>query len=233
MIQVHKQGLTRPIDAVVHSSGYRARLRQQIQNWTIDELVFRPRAVDSAKLDPIKAAEWLICVRYRELLTELGSEDDAGISVWASKYLGHGNRAGARHRSTAPESWTFLAFEGATPAQRRVLEYAVRRDGPVRVALAYESDAAVGDVYLATAAVRTQLLELGFVESEIHASTNRPAGLRAMEHVLFRDSPASKPAVSNSQGLAIFGAPRERELVGWSPARFADSFKGECPLRKS
>ena len=174
-----------------------------------DRRAFSPQArIGPGDSDPIEAAEWTTYVRYRELLARLGAEDDAGISVWASKYLVRGDRPGARARSNPPESWTFLEYEGSTPAHLRVLEHALRRGGPVQVALTCESDPAVGEVYLAAAAVRARLLDQGFVETEMSCPGERPAGLRSMEHVLFRDSPGSEPTVSDPQGLAVFGVPQ-------------------------
>jgi len=200
--------LIRSIDAVIDWPGYHRRLRDRIWTWTIAELPPRTRAIDSGDSDPVETAEWTIYVRYRELLSRLGAEDDAGISVWASKYLVRGDRAGAKARSHAPESWTFLEYEGSTPAHHRVLEHALRRGGPVQVALTYESDPGVGEVYIAAAAVHDRLLDQGFVETEVSCPGDRPAGLRSMEHVLFRDSPGSGPTVSVPQGLAVLGAPQ-------------------------
>src|SRR5208337_2907592 len=204
----HNQGLIRSIDAVIDWPGYRRRLRDRIRTWTIAERPARERGDGPGDSDPIEAAEWTTYIRYRELLARLGAEDDAGISVWASKYLVRADRPGARARSNLPESWTFLEYEGATPAHLRVLEHALRRGGPVQVALTCESDPALEEVYLAAAAVRARLLDQGFVETEMSCPGERPAGLRSMEHVLFRDSPGSEPTVSDPQGLAIFGVPQ-------------------------
>jgi len=206
--QVHNQGLIRSIDAVIDWPGYRRRLRDRIRAWTIAERPPREREIGPGDSDPIAAAEWTIYVRYRELLAQLGAEDDAGISVWASKYLVRADRPGSKARSNPPESWTFLEYEGSTPAQVRVLEYALRRGGPVQVALTCESDPAIGEVYLAAAAVRARLLDQGFVETELSCPGERPAGLRSMEHLLFRDSPGSGPTVSAPQGLAVKGVPQ-------------------------
>ncbi len=200
--------MIRSIDAVIDWPGYRRRLRDRIRTWTIAERPPREREIEPGDSDPIAAAEWTIYVRYRELLTELGGEDVAGISVWASKYLVRADRPGAKARSNPPESWTFLEYEGSTPGQVRVLEYALRRGGPVQIALTCEPDPAIGEVYLAAAAVRARLLDQGFVETEVSCPSERPAGLRSMEHVLFRDSPGSGPTVAVPQGLAVLGVPQ-------------------------
>ena len=206
--QVQKQGVIRSIEAVVSSPGYRRRLRDRVRRWTIDERPPRQRELDPGDVDPIQAAEWTVYVRYRELMIELGAEDDAGISVWASKYLMRSNRAGAKGSSSSADSWAFLDYEEAAPARRRVLEHALRRGGPVHITLTCEVDPSVDEVYLGSAEVRSRLLDLGFVESAMSRSDERPAGLRCMEHALFRDSPASAPTVSIAEGLAVAGAPQ-------------------------
>ena len=206
--RVRSQGLVEAIEAVIDLPGYHRRLRERLRNWTIEELPPRRCAADSGNLDAIAAAEWSIYVCYRELLTELGAEDEAGISVWASRFLARADRPGSKARSTLPDSWTFLEYEGATPAQLRVLKYAVGRGGPVQVTLTYESDPAVSKVYLQAARVRALLLEMGFVETEMSCPDERPSGLRTMERLLFRDSPGSDPTVSVRQGLTVLGAPQ-------------------------
>ena len=113
-----------------------------------------------------------------------------------------------RSRSIPPESWTFLEYEASTLAQSRVLEHALRCAGSVQVALTYESDPAVGEVYLAAATVRARLLDKGFVETDVGCPGQRPAGLRSMEYVLFRDPPGSPPTVVVPQGLTVLGAPQ-------------------------
>jgi len=216
--QVHTQGLIRSIDAVIDWPGYRRRLRDRIRAWTIAERPARERETGPGDSDPIETAEWTIHVRYRELLTQLGAEDNAGVSVWASQYLVRSDRPGSKGRSNPAESWTFLEYEGSTPAQVRVLEYVLRRGGPVQVALTCEADPALEEVYLAAAAVRTRLLDQGFVETEVSCPGERPAGLRSMEHRLFRDSPGSGPTVAVPQGLAVLGVP-EGEGMGRLVAR--------------
>ena len=113
------------------------------------------------------------------------------------------------------------------------MEHALRRGGPVQVTLTYEADPSVDEVYLGSAAVRSRLLELGFVETAMSSSDERPAGLRCMEHALFRDSPASAPTVSIAEGLAVAALPREKELAGWWPAGSASSWNRGCPRKRS
>jgi ATP-dependent helicase/nuclease subunit B len=179
--------------------------------------------------DPVEAAEYTTYVRYRELLARLGVEDDAGISVWASRHLVHSNRPDARARSNPQESWTFLEYEESTPAQVRVLEHALRRGGPVHVALTYESDPAIEEVYLAAAQVRARLLDQGFAETEVRCPGGRPVGLRSIESALFRDSPGSEPTVLVPQGLAVKGVP-QGEGMGRLVARLVcDLLQGGVP----
>ena len=95
----------------------RQRMRPRLGSRDISAVcrsVFRPGPLRSATSQPLpsspsraegslfEAAEWSLFVRYRQLLAELGAEDDAGYAVWASQRLAGSPRFWAKGRDTGP-----------------------------------------------------------------------------------------------------------------------------------
>jgi RecB family exonuclease len=82
----------------------------------------------------------------------------------------------------------------------------------VRASVPFEPDPGRIEVYDAVARTRERLLSLGFVERRAECDLWRPAGLREVESLLFREptgSGSTRPAsISSVAGLAIRGAPQ-------------------------
>ncbi len=206
---MHGEGLIEPLGRVIDWPGYRKLLQGRIASWTLQERRgVETQGGDGGDADLVEAAEWQVHLRYRKLLAGLGAEDDAGMAVWASRELAREGGPVIRAGADAAKSWSFLHYEETSMARARVLDRAAGSGGPVCVALAYEPDAAVSEVYLAAAPVRARMLEQGFVETVVECAPDRPAGLRAVERVLFRAAPGSEPSVTASDGLSVLGAPR-------------------------
>ncbi len=146
-------------------------------------------------------------VAYRRLLDELGADDDAGMSVWASKRLVRSTRFWAASKRGA--EMVFLDFDRPELAHWRVLEKAVQAGHPVHVTLAYEHDPEMAEVFLATERVRGGLIDLGLVETTLDLPVDRPSGLRCIQRALFRAGKSAAPVslMENMQGLAVRGAP--------------------------
>lgn len=177
--------------------GHRRRLRRLLNDWTIAE---RHRERDVHDESPA----WAIFQRYRKLLAKLDAEDEAGLSVWASIRL----RDRPADASAADgDRLVFLDFDGRAPSRWRVLADALSRPRSVDATLAYCDDPALGEVYLATASTRARLLELGLVETPLPSSPERPAGLRAVEERLFRETETPAARIEHGEGLAIRGGP--------------------------
>ncbi len=160
--------------------------------------------------DAAAAAEWTAFRRYRTLLGEIGAEDEAGLAVWASHRLG---RRASSALSTLAQV-TVIDLESPTRAMWRVLDHAVRRARSIRVTLGFEARDEAGSAYEANAATRDRLVgSLGFVESALESDIWRPAGLRGVEAVMFREGPPRADAATSGrlavhQGLTIRGAPQ-------------------------
>jgi hypothetical protein len=191
--------------AMLEFPGYRRRLLARFSAWTSAEL---PRGLDSPPSTAIDPREWVLFNGYRDLLSELGMVDEAGLAVWASKHL-------VRARPAFFDRFgqvTFLDFEPSSPAQWRVLEHAVQRTPSVHAMIPFESDPERAELYEAVGNSRERLMTLGFAEKRVECDLWRPAGLRAAESLLFRDGPESgssrRPAIANAAGLTIRGAPQ-------------------------
>jgi len=188
--------------------GYRRRLRGRIHKWTVAE----SRGADEDLLEgdeAVATAEWVVFERYRRLLWELDAEDDAGLSVWASRRL---RDRDARASTADGDRLVFLDFEGRDRPQWRVLADALERPRSVDVTLAFDDDPEAAEVYLATAAIRDRLLELGLIETPLPSSPDRPAALCAIDASLFLGSPSRDGRIEASEGLAIWGAPEGEDL---------------------
>ena len=166
-----------------------------------------PSLSPPAAAGSLEAAEWAVFVAYRRLLDELGVDDDAGMSVWASKRLARSPRFWAA--SKRDDEVVFLDFDHTEPAYWRILEKAVQAGRPVHVTLAIEHDPKMAEVSLANERVRTRMMELGLVETTHDLPAKRPAGLRSIQRALFRDCDHATPVslIEDAQGLAVRGAP--------------------------
>lgn len=186
--------------------GHRRRLRRRLRDWTTAEL-HRARSVPDELAD---SPEWAVFLRHRQLLRELGAEDEAGLSVWASIRL-RDRPAGAS--SGDGEHLIFLDFDGGAPARWRVLVDALERPRSIDATLAHSGDPALGELDLATALTRDRLLELGMIEARLPSSADRPAGLRAVDEHLFRASAAASARIKTGAGLTILGGPEGEDLA--------------------
>jgi ATP-dependent helicase/nuclease subunit B len=197
--QARQAGELAAISSVIDWPGYRDRIRRRFAGWTVEEKAARPIAL----ADPIAAAEWALFVRYRSLLRQIDAEDEAGLTVWASKRL--------LQRPPAPLAEfgevTFLDWEAPSAAQWRVLDHALRRARSVHVTMAFEGDEDSVSLYEANAPVRDRLLKKGFVETRVRSEMWRPSGLRELERVLFRRSQVGA-VVATVHGLSVHGAPQ-------------------------
>jgi ATP-dependent helicase/nuclease subunit B len=188
------------LGSVLDWPGYRRQLQARFTVWTRDEDLGTPVDVER---DPVATAERGLFDHYRELLTSLKAEDDAGFAVWASR----------RILKRPPEPFAafhqvaFLDWASASPAQWRFMKHALARAKSVHVSLAYEHDAASLSIYEASQTVRAQLIELGFIETIVPTDLWRPAGLRDVEQALFRPREHSE-RVSATRGLEVRGAPQ-------------------------
>ncbi|AMV38316.1 ATP-dependent helicase/deoxyribonuclease subunit B [Planctomyces sp. SH-PL62] len=199
-----------PLAELTSRVGYRRRLRRRVRDWTVAE---RHRERDDERPEPeddgddaIRAAEVSVFRRYRRLLTDLDAEDEAGLSVWASLRLRDRN---ARAGSGEGDHLVFLDFEGKSPAQWRILRDILERPRSVDVTLCHQDAPERAELYLATAPIRARLLDLGMVESLVPSDSHRPAGLRAVDALLFA---ASAPKIETGEGLSIRGGPAGMDL---------------------
>lgn len=203
---VQAEGRLGAIADLVAWPGYRRRLRARIDDWTISE----SRAGDEPNEEAsVEAAEWAVFERHRRLLKGLDAEDEAGLSVWASHRL---CERSTRRSSVESDRLVFLDFESRDRARWRVLVDALERNRPVDVTLAYADDPALGEVYLATAAARDRLLELGLVENPLPSNPKRPDGLRGIDESLFREAVSGASRIDSGEGLAISGGPDGEDL---------------------
>jgi RecB family exonuclease len=136
----------------------------------------------------------------------MGGDDDEGMAVWASRRLARSPRFWAESAAAGPI--VFLDLERPSAAHWRVLERSLATERPVYVTLARMADPGQAEVDLATNAVRAHLLELSVVETSFEWAPERPAGLRSLENSLFQGPAAPQPAIADTSGLAIRGAPQ-------------------------
>ncbi len=196
-----------PLAALTSRVGYRRRLRRRIRDWTTAEL-HRGRDDDRPVEagDELAAAEASVFRRYRRVLADLDAEDEAGLAVWASLRLRDRN---GRASSGDGDHLVFLDFEGKSPAQWRILKDVLERPRSVDVTLCHQDAAERAELYLATSPTRSRLLELGMTESVVPSDPHRPAGLRAVDALLFA---ASAPRIEAADGLKIRGGPAGIDL---------------------
>ncbi len=192
-----------PLAQLAGRAGYRRRLRRRFADWTAAES--RPAGSDDE--ETIAAAERATFRRYRRLLTELDAEDAAGLAVWASLRLCERPRHSADGDHLV--FWEFDDLDGRAPARWRILEDVLKRPRLVDVTLRHDGDPDRAELFLASAAVRDRLLEMGLVETVVPADPNRPAGLRALDATLFKPG---APLVEDAAGLSIQGGPAGIDL---------------------
>ena len=192
------------IARIIDRTGYQDRLQERFRRWIELERPFKPRGRPKQD-DPVEAAELAVFVSYRSLLEELNSDDDAGMSVWASRRLVRSRRFWADADGTGPV--VFLDLEDAPPSYWRVLERALETPRSVHVALAHVAGEPQTEVYLASRSARDRLLALGFEETQVEPREGRPAGLSMVERILFERPDSQAARVSTFDGLSIRGGP--------------------------
>ena len=211
--RTREAGRLKAIEAASHWPGYQRRLRERFRDWTIGERPLKARPTD---VSPAAASEWAVFVAYRRLLDELGADDDAGMSVWASKRLVRSARFWTASKRGA--EMVFLDFDRPELAHWRVLEKAVQAGRPIHVTLAYEHDPEMAEVFLATERVRGCLIDLGLVETTLDLPVDRPSGLRCIQRCALCAGKSATPVslMENMQGLAVRrrAAWRRREQTG-------------------
>jgi RecB family exonuclease len=199
---VHKQGLPTEIDRVFELEGYCRRLWERFGAWTRNELP--ERSSDRASYNPLEVAEREHFRLYRKLLEQIESDDEAGMSVWASKRVVKSPRFWVDDGTTGPI--VFLGLDRAA-THWRVFDRALKTERAVHVALDYDPDPALESVYEATLALRSRLLDAGFVEARVEPEKGRPAGLCDADRLLFRSESGPPDSFASADGLAIRGAP--------------------------
>jgi RecB family exonuclease len=185
--------------------GFRRRLRDQIERWTLQERSLRAEPPRSSPGEP---DAWVIYRHYRAILSRLDSEDPAGFVVWASRALAESPPVALSQAGTI----TLLDLEPETPAMERALrcfEYMARA---LRISVDYVGDPTLAEVYEATGSRRTRWREEGFDERALEVQPGRPEGLRAVERELFRDDAHRRPRIQQTQGLKLLGAPQGEGL---------------------
>ena len=203
VVDVEAEGRLGAVADLVAWPGYRRRLRGRLHDWTVAE-----RRDDEAEGDAA-TAEWAVFQRYRGLLTKLGAEDEAGLSVWASHRL---RERDARSTSADGGRIVFLDFEGRDRPRWRVLADVLERPRSVDVTLTYSDDPALAEIYLATGSTRERLLELGLTETLLPSNPERPAALRAVDQSLFRVEATRDARIESSDGLKVWGGPEGEDL---------------------
>lgn len=202
--QAREQGLCTALERVVELGGYLRQLAERFRAWTLAE---RPAGSRRGNLEsPVEVAEQAIFGLYRAILKQIAAEDEAGMTIWASKRLVRSPRFWAPSGDSGPV--VFLDFDHPTPAHFRILERALQTERAVHLALAHDPDPELAEVYHATSALRARLLEMGLLETPVEPAARRPEGLREAERSLFRNQSASQPTITTATGLAIRGAPQ-------------------------
>ncbi len=196
-------GRRKPLGPLAGQAGWRRRLRRRIAAWTTQE---RHRDRDWAEpADETAAAERSVFHRYRRLLEQLKAEDEAGLAVWASIRL----RDRAARSGGDGDHLVFLDFPDESPAQWRTLIDVLERPRSVDVTLCYENAEDRAELYLAASSLRERLLERGMTESAVPSCPQRPAGLRAVDALLFSETDLR---IETSDGLHIRGGPVGMDL---------------------
>lgn len=197
--QARRDGELKEVAEVADWPGFRRRLAARIASWTRAECPVEapPPGGDSAS-----RAQWAIFCRYRAILERLKAEDADGFAARASRVLRLDPPASLKRFRQV----TLLEPSLETRANWRALEHMHAVADSVRVALAYDPDPALAEVYAEAASLRGQLLDWGFVESPGETDERRPKGLRDIEHELFRADVHRRPPLSDSEGLTILGA---------------------------
>src|SRR5262249_46606082 len=127
--------------------GFRRRARERIAAWTRGECAPDREPPDGG---PAVRDEWAIYGHYPATLRALDAEAGEGCAVWVWRAREKG-RPRARRRLGGV---TVLDLEDDPPAVRRALGVFEARARSVQVALAYDADPALGEVFEATAAPR-------------------------------------------------------------------------------
>lgn len=196
-----------PLAELTGRAGYRRRLRRRFAGWTAAERHRDPdwsaAGAGPSESAAIAEAELSTYRRYRRLLVDLVAEDEAGLAVWASLKLRD------RGSSSDGDRLVFLDFDGGTPARWRILRDALERPRSVDVTLCHHDEPERAELFLTATALRGRLLELGLVESALPSCPRRPAGLRAVDALLFA---STSPRIETSEGLTIRGGPAGMDL---------------------
>jgi RecB family exonuclease len=181
-------------------------LQARIASWTLHERPSRELEVDPGPTDSVRAAEAAVYGHYRERLAQINAEDEAGMQVWASKWLARGK---ALRGPLAGEGViAVLDFAEPLPAHWRVLRCVLDSERGLQVAMTYDPSAELAEVYQERERLRARLLECGLAETAVPPPERRPAGLAQAERGLFAAVTPAERTVTSVEGLAIRGGPR-------------------------
>jgi hypothetical protein len=210
-------GSLRRAAMLVRTLGYRRALLRTFDRWTSGE--HHASATPHRFETDIEREEWGLYRTYRELLSEIDAEDDAGYASWASKSL---TSESERYPGRFPHVVIFeprlsgravwRGFQWLAEQARRIQ---VTHSGRPELSQARDSQ-------------RDRIMGLGFVETHIDAPRDRPAILTFLESKLFDASDRQQPPAGSASGLRILGAPSgdglalviAREAREWIDAGF-------------
>jgi ATP-dependent helicase/nuclease subunit B len=197
------------LSAAVHWPGYRRQLLGRFDSWTHAE---RPPEAPPTGDSPVEAEEWAMFRHYRATLRELGAEDSAGWSVWASRAL---------VRQPPPELRKLghvVAIDptSLTRASWRLLDLCHQTARSMTVTLPFDRDPSLAELYASIEPTRRQFLGWGFVEEPDRPDgfSFRPHGPDAVERELFRSDAHERPRfrLGVDHGLKVLGGPRGEGL---------------------
>ena len=194
-----RDGLLVALGPVADTPGVLRRLRARVAAWTR-----RGRRTPPVGGGIVGAEEWAVFGRYRAVLKEIDAEDPEAFALRAARSLGREPPAAARDAGRV----VVLDPVGLDRAGWLGLE-AIRdtATGTLCVTLPYDPDPALAEVYGPAGMIRDRLLALGFEETRHAPAADRPAGLRAVEQLAFRED-APRGRLDRTDGLTIVGAPR-------------------------
>lgn len=190
---------------MIELPGYQRRLRRRFHSWTLGEQKSKSGR-RGGQDNPVDVAEAGVYEVYRKVFEQRDAEDEAGITVWASKRLAKSPRFWSPSGDSGPV--VFLGFEHPSPAHWRILERAIKTERAVHVTLSHDPDPALAEVYLATESIRKSLREKGLEEVSVKPSADRPRGLQEAERLLFCDQSSGPDLITSPPGLSIRGAPQ-------------------------
>ena len=188
----HRSGSA--LERVADLPGFRDRMLDRFAQWTRRELI----RDDIGEQDESRR----LFADYRAILEEAGWEDTPGLEVWASR--------GALRRGALPrgvESVFVLADTRWTRARLRALAGLEEGLQAVEIALEYAPERELAEVYAPVEQLRQYFLVRNYIETCVARDADRPAGLSALESLLFRAENEPPRSPSGAEGIAILGAP--------------------------